>query len=258
MGQIESFRQSVEDCGLIDFFQDVVGFTWSNKRSGEEEIRAPLDRYHMNTKWLELFPNSRMTTLDFYGSDHQALLLTLEAGDPVNLKKGNKCFHFEQKWLLDKNFIDDFLMQWLSSPNVSSLPSKLEQSKHFLSSWAGTCFNRLGKKLRELRAERVKWLQRDLDKVSQLMVKRLSDKIEKIAKIEEVHWKQRSRTNWLGLGDRNTMYFHMHASERRRKNTINGMFDECGFWQKDESKMVEVVESYFNKLFSSTNLQMMI
>ncbi|KAL6549238.1 hypothetical protein OROHE_009083 [Orobanche hederae] len=253
LGQIEAFRQVVEECGLTDFFQDDASFTWSNKRSDGKEIRARLDRYLMNMKWLELFSNSNVTTLDFYGSDHQALLLTMEAGDQVRLQKGRKRFHFEQKWFLDKNFIHDFLVQWLNLPNVSSLPSKLDQSKHFLRYWAGTRFNRLGKKLKELRFERVKWLQRDPDKVCQLTVKRLSDEIERTAEMEEVHWKQRSRTNWLGLGDRNTKYFHKHASDRRRKNTITGLFDDYNNWQNEESKIVEVVETYFDKLFTSTN-----
>ena len=39
-------------------------------------------------------------------------------------------------------------------------------------------------------------------------------------------WQQKAKVQWLGLGDRNTKYFHTKASERKKKNTILGLVDE--------------------------------
>lgn len=41
---------------------------------------------------------------------------------------------------------------------------------------------------------------------------------------EEIMWHQRSKVQWMGLGDRNTKYFHTKASQRK-KNTISRIMD---------------------------------
>jgi hypothetical protein len=37
---------------------------------------------------------------------------------------------------------------------------------------------------------------------------------------EEIMWRQRSRIQWLAEGDKNTRFFHMWASQQRKKNRI--------------------------------------
>ena len=74
---------------------------------------------------------------------------------------------------------------------------------------------------------------------------------------EEVFWRQRSRSLWLPTGDKNTSFFHQRASQRKKKNTIEGLHDENGVWQTDEGRVSTIAERYYADLFkaqSHTNM----
>ena len=71
---------------------------------------------------------------------------------------------------------------------------------------------------------------------------------------EEVWWQQRSRVRWLGEGDHNTKYFHNHASVRQRKNTISGLWNENGIWCESKENVAATAISYFENIYTTTNL----
>jgi hypothetical protein len=55
-------------------------------------------------------------------------------------------------------------------------------------------------------------------------------------------------------GDRNTKIFHAKASSRRRRNYLQGLFDENGVWKDVEEDMEGIVGRYFSSLFESSQL----
>ena len=70
---------------------------------------------------------------------------------------------------------------------------------------------------------------------------------------QEVFWRQRSRAIWLPAGDKNTKFFHQRASQRRRKNNIEGQHDSDGVWQTGVDKVARIAEGYYKNLFTSSN-----
>lgn len=68
----------------------------------------------------------------------------------------------------------------------------------------------------------------------------------------EFYWKQRSRSEWLKGGDRNTKFFHSKASQRRRKNEVKELENVRDEWVQEKSDVVTEMENYVCDIFSST------
>ncbi|GMN37350.1 hypothetical protein TIFTF001_006730 [Ficus carica] len=80
------FRETLDWYDLVDM--DYVGpkLTWDNWRIGSANIQVRLDRFVANTCWRLKFRRAKVAVLDFWGSDHRALLLQLVP----NKKNDNK------------------------------------------------------------------------------------------------------------------------------------------------------------------------
>ena len=56
---------------------------------------------------------------------------------------------------------------------------------------------------------------------------------------------------WLKHGDKNTKFFHLKASQRRRRNHIQRIKILDGVWMEEEEEIVVVVTNYFDSLFNA-------
>lgn len=75
--------------------------------------------------------------------------------------------------------------------------------------------------------------------------------IENLLGEEEIYWRQRARVDWMKWGDRNSKWFHQRATQRRKCNRIEGLWDTDGRWVEDEEGMEQIVVGYFQNLFVS-------
>lgn len=135
-----------------------------------------------------------------------------------------------------------------------SLPEKLERCQYFLQSWARHRYDNLGKQIKDLRKKRAKILNDNATKSVREEMDQISAEIEKLTDMEETHWKQRSRVNWLGQGDRNTAYFHGYASGRKKKNNIRSLQDDRGLMVFEDLEKARVIKDYFNGLFTTNGI----
>ncbi|XP_070004851.1 uncharacterized protein [Nicotiana sylvestris] len=88
----------------------------------------------------------------------------------------------------------------------------------------------------------------------QNLEKELKSAYNDLLLIEDDYWKIRSRIMWLNEGDSNMKYFHICATNRRRRNKINIFKDEAGNWINDPLLIMSYVNNYFKDLFTSSHV----
>ncbi|GAA0153628.1 hypothetical protein LIER_11822 [Lithospermum erythrorhizon] len=97
--QMDSFRQVVEDCGLVDLGYSRFPFTWSNNFISPYSTRARLDRALASKDWRDYYPEVKESHLTTNTSDHLPLLLNLGL-HVISRVRTKSMFRFEEGWCL--------------------------------------------------------------------------------------------------------------------------------------------------------------
>lgn len=85
-------------------------YTWFNKRVGSEIILERPDRFFANFRQRSVFPLAFAESLDFFGSDHRAILLNLE--EMTSGVVWHKRFTSEHVWARHEGFADFLRSTW--------------------------------------------------------------------------------------------------------------------------------------------------
>jgi hypothetical protein len=68
---------------------------------------------------------------------------------------------------------------------------------------------------------------------------------------EETMWRQRSRFQWLSEGDRNTRFFHLRASKRKKRNRISRLVRVDGSTTEDQQELEQLTRDFYQNLYTS-------
>ena len=93
----------------------------------------------------------------------------------------------------------------------------------------------------------------DRDGIIGKEINSIRKEINNLLDSEETFWHQRSRVLWYSQRDRNTKFFHSKASQRRKKNTISGIWDENRTWSDTNESIAAIAIAYFESLFTTSN-----
>ena len=80
---------------------------------------------------------------------------------------------------------------------------------------------------------------------------KVQERIVELNHREEIMWKQRSRIMWLAEGDKNTQFFHLRASQRRRRNQITKLKRPDGEITENEVEMGALAPAFYKDLYTS-------
>ncbi|GMJ13202.1 hypothetical protein like AT1G43760 [Hibiscus trionum] len=245
-----AFREVLEDCNLCDLGFNGVWYTWERGRLPENNVRERLDRAVANTGWWDLFQSYSVSHLSHTISDHCPILVdTVGQAMPRTMARV-EVFRFDANWVLEEEAAQIVKNCWENSS--ANVPEKLHELGSALMSWSrdhkkqSTAQKRsMMRRLNELNNQ-----DPDEETLAELTEIKLGLNLE--ADKEEFFWEQCSRSNWLLHEDQNTSFFHNHASYRKRKNSIKGLFDTNGEWVTDDSALLNVATAYFKDLFQTS------
>ncbi|KAA3469327.1 reverse transcriptase [Gossypium australe] len=194
----------------------------------------------------------------------------------VDFKTDNGWFTWvnnRESTTLVKERLDRFLM---SANDVNSFPfleSKMRKQNRSLRKLGRVARRKLWKKIKNVGKELGRWHYKKLNQMRkqigylQANINRIADsqgsnyegnklkamrlKLGNLLNKEEKYWAQRSRVNWLKERDRNTQFFHVRATNRKKKNNIARLKDINGYWRENTTDICKAIREYFQLLFKS-------
>ncbi|KAF4379891.1 hypothetical protein F8388_024924 [Cannabis sativa] len=139
LNSMDGIRKVVEECDFEDLTNDIDTFTWCNGQK-ENFMLEKLDRCLATLDWVNLFPQSRAFYLEWWCSDHKALVLDTEGGQDSNEegKALRSRFHFEEAWVEEEECSDIVREGWNTGAPCSSdwdFKSKTQRCGSRLNSW---------------------------------------------------------------------------------------------------------------------------
>ena len=168
----------------------------------------------------------------------QCILLTTNSPFPVCKRK--RCFHFEAMWVNREDCREVIQEAWNSGTFATTpegVASNLQKCEAALTNWNQIVIDNIQKKIHEKKRALSSLTMEDSGTMG-AEINQLRKEINDLLDNEETIWRQRSKVHWYGKGDRNTKFFHARASERRKKNSILGIWNDDGIWCESKESIV--------------------
>ncbi|KAF3783661.1 putative ribonuclease H protein [Nymphaea thermarum] len=220
---VSAFRSFVDEFGLFDVPSTNGTFTWSNNRN--PSILRRLDCIFLSPELFSAFPSSSLVLCLRHLSDHAPLLLTLMRGRAAI---GHARFRFELWWLRDESFVATVPNWWARAVNGRWAAFRLSRKVHSIRrevlAWKRIFWSSKFSEVADWDEEILSLQASDdisADQSSRLLCLQCLAQEWRIS--ESIHWQQRSRLGWLALGDQNSRFFYLAASQRRRQTLLQSM-----------------------------------
>ncbi|KAL0896578.1 hypothetical protein Bca101_080539 [Brassica carinata] len=244
-GSFTDLRTFFSEGDLFDLQHSGDALSWRGVR-GNHLVRCRLDRAAANTLWAESFPSARCQYLEAdLSSDHKPLLAFFDNG----VRRRCGIFRYDRRLCKNEEAKKVITESWRGNP-ASSVRDKLAFTRSAISLWNKTQQRNSQKNIEQKKRELDAALASPDNDVA--LIQGLASKLNEAYLAEEAYWKQRSRLLWLKLGDRNTGFFHAITKSRKRANAFSVIEGEDGQMVHKEEEIVHTIDSYFQKLFTTS------
>jgi hypothetical protein len=134
---------------------------------------------------------------------------------------------------------------------MQELERKLKTLSGSLDAWGKETFGHVRKETRELKS-RLETLRGQPHRLGPSHEElKLVERLLELNHREETMWRQRSWIQWLAEGDRNTRFFHLRASKRKKRNRIERLKRLDGTVTEDNHELSGMARDFYRELYSS-------
>ncbi|KAK1360700.1 hypothetical protein POM88_045174 [Heracleum sosnowskyi] len=245
------FKNFLTSSGLSDIHYSGAYHTWWNNQSSNS-ITRKLDRILGNADWLSTQQNSDAVFLPWGMSDHCASILNLPTKDVILTKP----FQFYNYWLDRPDFMQIMKDAWDTQVHGNLfyiIHCKLNIVKKKLSNLRrrdGSINSQLAAVKGQLCDVQEMILNNTLHDGIFYLEKSLNGRLWDLFNREESIAHQRSRVQWLELGDKNTAYFHKKVAANWNNRKIPRLIDSSGMVLSTTEDIKNEAVSHFQNLFT--------
>ena len=179
-----------------------------------------------------------------------SLLLTL----PSNRKSKGR-FHLEAMWVKREDCREVIKAAWdfgALSVTPEGVASNLIRCPDAPAIWNQNVVGNISKQIQEKRRALNSLTMDDQHGSRGVDINHLRKEINDLLDSKETIGRQRNKVHWYKEGNRNTKFFHAQALERRRKNTILGLWNDNGEWCESKESITTTAISYFENIYSTS------
>ena len=232
-------------------------FTWMNRQAGTSFIARKLDRCLQNECRLDLFPNAFTEVLPPGISDHCPLVTNLKVSPDPGPRKLYP-FKFFNFWADHPDFIGLVKEAWSNEVHgtpMFKLTRKLKKVKAILKAFNFRSFGRLHERVVAAREALCQAQSAVLNNPSNHMLGENEKSCLKIyhdlAMAEEGFLKQKSRVQWLKLGDQNSSFFHKAVKARNARSALKVITMANGCRTEDPEAIKQEALRHFQSILCS-------
>ncbi|XP_026395781.1 uncharacterized protein LOC113290388 [Papaver somniferum] len=245
-------QRVIDSSVLIDLGYIGSQFTWSNKKSGINNVKARLDRAMVNSHWLHHYNNSKLFHIDAIVSDHLPILLVTNGND----HQGKNLYRYFKCWFKDptcQQIIKDSYKTNLRGSHAFKLVNCLRNVKYEIKKWNTTHYGNIDHKVHSL-TDQLRNLNRNPYFIQNNEATReVEQNLELAKKAQESFYTQKSRVDFIKSYDRNTSYYHTNVNRRRHFNHISSLKLANGLWSEDRDTLEDLLVSHFKNISTTTN-----
>ncbi|KAJ6744946.1 hypothetical protein OIU79_031141 [Salix purpurea] len=219
-----------------------------------EDFPKKLDWALANSALLQAWPAAHANFLPRLVSDHSPMTINLAQES----KARNKPFRFLNLWTDRDGFLDMVIGVWNQPVHGNPLyqfTTKVQLMRSTLRRYHNQTSSHISSRVADAKR---KWIKgqmeldaRPRDPQLQAQERILAENYNRLCKEEEGFFKQRSRIQWLELGDRNTSFFHKSLLHRRSRNKIHSLSTLDGTVLHDQDLIHQHALNYYQALLGS-------
>lgn len=254
LNELRDFENFVDQAEVVEVQSKGSHYSWSNKGEGNRRNASRIDRGLVNKEWMDTFNATEVVYHPPGLSDHCPLVFTVDKEE----NEGGRPFRFLNALASHDQFKEAVVMGWgeaQGNATMNQVWMKLKNVKKELKKLNSKEFAQVAEKVEDARHrlyEAQVQLQDDIANIELQQAEREhTHQLKYWSAVEESIMKQKSRIDWLKLGDANTKFFHASMKQRQQRNRMKTIFKADNTLCKEPKEIRAEVENFYKGLLGT-------